>query len=70
MTLTSFEDRSEGLVEGVSAHPGLFGLVLLGSASDAGAGRRDEWSDHDFFALVEPGRGTEVRLWAPVRAPR
>ena len=35
--------------------------MLLGSASDEAAARRDEWSDHDFFALVEAGRGAEVR---------
>jgi hypothetical protein len=35
--------------------------VLLGSASDEAAARRDEWSDHDFFALIASGRGPEVR---------
>jgi len=42
--------------------------VLLGSASKAGADRRDAWSDHDFFALIEPGRGADVRpdlSWLP-----
>ena len=42
--------------------------MLLGSASDDAAARRDEWSDHDFFALIEAGRGPEVRPdldWLP-----
>lgn len=63
-----FEALSAGLAEGVRQRDGLIGLVLLGSASDDGAARRDEWSDHDFFALVEDGRGPELRpdlAWLP-----
>ncbi|MET0736528.1 MAG: hypothetical protein ABWY55_12910 [Microbacterium sp.] len=63
-----FAELSEALADGVRQRDGLIGLVLLGSASDAGAPRRDEWSDHDFFALVEPGRGSEIRPdldWLP-----
>jgi hypothetical protein len=66
----SFEGLSAGLSDGVRARDGLFGLVLLGSASEDGAERRDEWSDHDFFALIEPGRGGEIRpdlSWLPAR---
>ena len=33
--------------------------MLLGSA--AAAGRRDEWSDHDFFVLAQPGSEASVR---------
>lgn len=65
-----FEALSAGLRDGVRARDGLFGLVLLGSASQAGAVRRDEWSDHDFFALIEPGRGGEIRpdlSWLPAQ---
>lgn len=43
-------------------------LVLLGSSSPAAAARRDEWSDHDFFMLADPGREAEVRdvhAWLP-----
>lgn len=68
MSLERFDALSEGLAEGVRAHDGLFGLVLLGSASDEASARRDEWSDHDFFALIESGRGAEVRpdlSWLP-----
>lgn len=65
---TGFAARSRGLAAGVEAHGGLIGLVLLGSASDEAAHRRDEWSDHDFFALIADGRGPEVRpdlSWLP-----
>lgn len=63
-----FRVVSTGLADGVRAHDGLAGLVLLGSASDEASARRDEWSDHDFFAIVEAGRGPEVRpdlSWLP-----
>ncbi|NYE19217.1 hypothetical protein [Microbacterium immunditiarum] len=65
-----FEALSAGLAEGVRARDGLIGLVLLGSASDEASARRDEWSDHDFFAIVEDGRGAQVRpdlSWLPDR---
>ena len=68
MNLERFDALSAGLAQGVRQREGLFGLVLLGSASDEGSERRDEWSDHDFFALAEPGRGAEVRpdlSWLP-----
>jgi hypothetical protein len=63
-----FEALSAGLAHGVRQRDGLSGLVLLGSASEAGSVRRDEWSDHDFFAIVEAGRGNELRPdldWLP-----
>lgn len=63
-----FAALSDGLAEGVRRRRELIGLVLLGSASDAGSARRDEWSDHDFFALIESGRGAEIRpdlSWLP-----
>lgn len=66
-----FAALSAGLADGVRDRDGLIGLVLLGSASDAGAVRRDDWSDHDFFALIEPGRGAHVRpdlSWLPDRS--
>ena len=68
MSLDRFDALSAGLADGVRAADGLFGLVLLGSASDEASDRRDEWSDHDFFALIEPGRGGDVRpdlSWLP-----
>ncbi|MDY0908791.1 hypothetical protein [Microbacterium sp. CFBP9034] len=63
-----FDALSRGLAEGVRARDGLIGLVLLGSASDEASHRRDEWSDHDFFAITEAGRGAQVRpdlSWLP-----
>lgn len=63
-----FEALSAGLAAGVRDRDDLIGLVLLGSASDEAAARRDEWSDHDFFALIADGRGPEVRpdlSWLP-----
>lgn len=63
-----FEALSQGLLDGARERDGVIGLVLLGSASDEAAARRDEWSDHDFFALIAPGRGSELRPdlgWLP-----
>ena len=63
-----FEGLSAGLATGVRERDGLIGLVLLGSASEEARARRDEWSDHDFFALTESGRGSEIRpdlSWLP-----
>ncbi len=63
-----FAELSAGLADGVRGRDGLIGLVLLGSASQAGEARRDEWSDHDFFALIEAGRGPGIRpdlRWLP-----
>ena len=63
-----FAALSRGLAVGVAATEGLLGLVLLGSASDDAVARRDEWSDHDFFAVVEAGRAAGLRpdlSWLP-----
>ncbi|MGZ0712909.1 hypothetical protein ACWPKO_31660 (plasmid) [Coraliomargarita sp. W4R53] len=63
-----FNDLSVGLAQGVKERDGLVGLVMLGSASDEAASRRDEWSDHDFFAIIAPGRADDVRpdlSWLP-----
>lgn len=63
-----FDALSAGLADGVREHDDLIGLVLLGSASDEASARRDEWSDHDFFALIEEGHGAAVRpdlSWLP-----
>lgn len=69
-TAGRFEEVSRGLAAGVRERDGLIGLVLLGSASEDARSRRDEWSDHDFFALAEHGRGPEIRpdlSWLPDR---
>lgn len=63
-----FTVRSEKLAAGVRERDGLIGLALLGSASDEAAHRRDEWSDHDFFALIAEGRAGDIRpdlSWLP-----
>ncbi|GAA1464767.1 hypothetical protein [Microbacterium thalassium] len=63
-----FDALSRGLAEGVAQHPDLVGLALMGSASDEAAARRDEWSDHDFFAIIGDGRAGAVRSdlsWLP-----
>lgn len=63
-----YEALSRGLADGVRAHEDLIGLVLLGSASDDARSRRDEWSDHDFFALTAEGSGARLRpdlSWLP-----
>ncbi|WP_194410042.1 hypothetical protein [Microbacterium cremeum] len=63
-----FDAMSAALATSVGEREGLIGLVLLGSASDEARGRRDEWSDHDFFTLIETGRGAEIRpdlSWLP-----
>ncbi|WP_300267449.1 hypothetical protein [Microbacterium sp.] len=67
-TLERYGHLSRALADAVRARDGISGLVLLGSASDEARHRRDEWSDHDFFAVVEAGRGPEIRPdlgWLP-----
>lgn len=67
-TSERFEQLSLALADGVRAHADLVGLALLGSTSDEARSRRDEWSDHDFFALIAEGRGASVRpdlSWLP-----
>lgn len=66
-----YENLSRGLADGVRSRDGLSGLALLGSASDEARYRRDEWSDHDFFAVVEAGLGPQIRpdlSWLPDQA--
>ncbi|MGY6497657.1 MAG: hypothetical protein ACXIUP_05465, partial [Microcella sp.] len=63
-----FDDLSDELARAVREHPELVGLALMGSASEAGRHRRDEWSDHDFFAIAADGAGPRVRAdlsWLP-----
>ncbi|MEJ1923393.1 hypothetical protein [Microbacterium sp. KHB019] len=67
-TPARYEAISQGLAAGVRERDGLIGLVLLGSAADSARFRRDEWSDHDFFAITADGRGVDVRpdlSWLP-----
>lgn len=67
-TPVSFSTYSDALRRAVASRDGLSGLVLLGSAADSGEYRRDEWSDHDFFAVAAPGHGAQTREpldWLP-----
>lgn len=73
MNPDAFDALSAALTAGSRADDRLLGLVLLGSASESGRLRRDDWSDHDFFALAHPGRGAEARQsleWLPDPASR
>lgn len=63
-----FERLSAALTAAVREHPALAGLALLGSASHDAASRRDEWSDHDFFAIAASGAAADARRsldWLP-----
>ncbi|QIG39765.1 hypothetical protein G5T42_09935 [Microbacterium sp. 4R-513] len=63
-----FASLSAGLADAVGRHADFAGIVLLGSASDEASDRRDEWSDHDFFAITREGRGRALRpdvSWLP-----
>lgn len=53
MDRAAFEDFSAELLDRVAARPGVIGLVLMGSTADRS--RLDEWSDHDFAVVTEPG---------------
>jgi hypothetical protein len=56
-----FETYTDLLREAAQRVSGVRSLVLLGSASEEARARRDEWSDHDFYAVLEPGAQDEVR---------
>ena len=61
-----FLQYSDALAKRASEHPNVLGLVLVGSGADIG--RVDEWSDHDFFLIVEVGFGESMRSdlsWLP-----
>ncbi|MGC5224581.1 hypothetical protein ACPW96_18605 [Micromonospora sp. DT81.3] len=61
----TFAEYTDELAHRGKASEGVRGMVLLGSASRAAAARRDEWSDHDFYALFEPGRADDLRRRLP-----
>ncbi len=63
-----FERMTAALTTAVRGHPALVGLALLGSSSNDAASRRDEWSDHDFFAIAGSGAAAIARqdlAWLP-----
>lgn len=53
MDLTEFENYTERLRASLDSRPEVIGLVSFGSTADPTF--RDEWSDHDFWILTEPG---------------
>lgn len=56
-----FDTYTDLLRDAAQRVPGVRSLVLLGSASEEARARRDEWSDHDFYAVLEPDSQDEVR---------
>ena len=54
MNANQFENYTERLRASLESLPGVIGLVTLGSTADPMF--RDEWSDHDFWVITEPGR--------------
>jgi len=53
MNANQFENYTERLRASLESLPGVIGLVTLGSTADPTF--RDEWSDHDFWVITEPG---------------
>ena len=53
MNATEFENYTERLRASLESVPKVIGLVTLGSTADPTF--RDEWSDHDFWVITEPG---------------
>lgn len=64
--LAAFDAYTDALVASVSARPEALGLVLLGSGAERH--RIDEWSDHDFYLVVEEDAAEAMRRdlsWLP-----
>ena len=65
-TLEQFLDFSNRLTASLLERQNVLGLVLVGSTADTS--RVDEWSDHDFFVVTEPGSAESLRQdlsWLP-----
>lgn len=58
-----FDAWTDALVARLAQRPEVLGLVLLGSGAERA--RLDEWSDHDFYLVVEPDVAERYRqdLW-------
>lgn len=66
MNATQFENYTERLRVSLESVPQVIGLVTLGSTADPTF--RDEWSDHDFWVITEPGAQdslVEELSWLP-----
>ena len=60
----AYDAFTRELTAALERRAGVIGLVAVGSM----AGGNDEWSDHDFFVITEPGRQEELRddlTWLP-----
>lgn len=67
---TSFDAWTDALVARLAPRPEVLGLVLLGSGAERS--RLDEWSDHDFYLVVEAGSAERYRQdleWLPDGPP-
>ena len=61
-----FDAWTDALVARIAQRPEVVGLVLLGSGAERA--RLDEWSDHDFYLVVEPDVAERYRQdlsWLP-----
>lgn len=61
-----YEELLDDLATFARANPQIVGLVAFGSTADSE--RRDEWSDHDFALITEPGAADTFRndlSWLP-----
>ncbi|MDX1992719.1 MAG: hypothetical protein SF029_10025 [bacterium] len=66
MDSTAYQTFTDALIAQAAADPAVIGLVALGSMADLS--RRDNWSDHDFFWIVEGGQQERYRTnldWLP-----
>jgi lincosamide nucleotidyltransferase B/F len=54
----AFNVYTERLRASLESHTEVVGLVTLGSTADASL--RDEWSDHDFWVITQPGAQDSV----------
>jgi hypothetical protein len=67
MDRASYDALTSALEERLASKPGVVGLVALGSMATAGP-PPDEFSDHDFFVITEPGGQEPFRAdlsWLP-----
>lgn len=67
MKRDDYHHMTQQLLENLQADPRVVGLVALGSMAEQSR-TPDEWSDHDFFVIVESGTQEDFRqnlAWLP-----
>ena len=67
MNQSDFNQFTQQLVANLVDHPQVLGLVAAGSMANQDY-KPDEWSDHDFFLIVEPGAQPKFKAdlsWLP-----